>query len=114
MVAIRTKPDHHTYTFPGFGSEKFPNLLLRGAGDLNTWHLNVYEQQHEGYVAMKAALKMEPVAVTDEVKASGLRGRGGAGDGAVWPTGWRRPHRRRLRHGGDRNAERENAHFPRA
>ena len=56
MVAIRTKPDHHTYTFPGFGSEKFPNLLLRGAGDLNNWHLKVYEQ-HEGYVAMKAVAK---------------------------------------------------------
>jgi NADH-quinone oxidoreductase subunit F len=79
MAAIRTKPDHHTYTFPGFGSEKFPNLMLRGAGDLNNWHLKVYEQQHEGYVAMKAALKMEPVAVTEEVKTSGLRGRGGAG-----------------------------------
>ncbi len=79
MAAIRTKPDHHTYTFPGFGSEKFPNLLLRGAGDLNNWHLPVYEQQHEGYAAMRKALQMEPVAVTDEVKASGLRGRGGAG-----------------------------------
>ena len=79
MAAIRTKPDPHTYTFPGFGSEKFPNLMLRGAGDLNNWQLKAYEQKHEGYVALKAALKMEPVAVTEEVKASGIRGRGGAG-----------------------------------
>ena len=73
MAAIRTKPDHHTYTFPGFGTEKFPNLMLRGAGDLDNWHLKVYEQKHEGYVAMKQALKSEPVAVIEEVKSSGLR-----------------------------------------
>ena len=79
MAAIRTKRDPHTYTFPGFGSEKFPNLMLRGAGDLDNWHLKVYEQKHEGYVAMKAALKLDPVAVTEEVKTSGIRGRGGAG-----------------------------------
>lgn len=36
-----------------------------------------------GYKSLKKALKMEPAAVTDEVKASGLRGRGGAG----FPTG---------------------------
>ncbi len=34
---------------------------------------------HGGYDAAKKALAMEPVAVTNEVKASGLRGRGGAG-----------------------------------
>jgi NADH-quinone oxidoreductase subunit F len=36
-----------------------------------------------GYQALAAALKMEPAAVIDRVKASGLRGRGGAG----FPTG---------------------------
>ncbi|NNC87859.1 MAG: NADH-quinone oxidoreductase subunit NuoF [Akkermansiaceae bacterium] len=36
-----------------------------------------------GYKELKAALKMEPGAVTEEVKKSGLRGRGGAG----FPTG---------------------------
>ena len=36
-----------------------------------------------GYKQLKKALRMEPSAVTDEVKASGLRGRGGAG----FPTG---------------------------
>ena len=79
MAAIRTKPDLQTYTFPGFGSDKYPNLMLRGAGDLDNWSRQVYEQKHEGYVAMKKALKMEPVAVTEEVKQSGIRGRGGAG-----------------------------------
>jgi NADH-quinone oxidoreductase subunit F len=36
-----------------------------------------------GYQALRKALAMEPAAVTEEVKASGLRGRGGAG----FPTG---------------------------
>ncbi len=36
-----------------------------------------------GYAALKQALAMTPAAVTEEVKASGLRGRGGAG----FPTG---------------------------
>jgi NADH-quinone oxidoreductase subunit F len=36
-----------------------------------------------GYEDLKKALKMQPQAVIDEVKASGLRGRGGAG----FPTG---------------------------
>ena len=36
-----------------------------------------------GYAALERALKMEPTALIEEVKASGLRGRGGAG----FPTG---------------------------
>ncbi|HIF56107.1 MAG: NADH-quinone oxidoreductase subunit NuoF [bacterium] len=36
-----------------------------------------------GYKALEKALSLEPDAVTDEIKASGLRGRGGAG----FPTG---------------------------
>src|SRR5947209_9961333 len=38
----------------------------------------VYEQ-NGGYAGLKKAVKMERQAVIDEVKASGLRGRGGAG-----------------------------------
>ncbi len=40
-------------------------------------------QKHGGYETLKKALKMQPQQITDEVKASGLRGRGGAG----FPTG---------------------------
>jgi NADH-quinone oxidoreductase subunit F len=41
--------------------------------------LDVYED-HDGYKALRTVLTgMEPKAVTDTVKASGLRGRGGAG-----------------------------------
>ena len=79
MGAIRTKPDSQSYTFEGFGTERFPNFMLRGAGDLDNWHLKTYEQRHEGYEALRKALKLDPAAVTAEVKASGLRGRGGGG-----------------------------------
>jgi NADH-quinone oxidoreductase subunit F len=44
--------------------------------------LEVYEQ-HGGYAALKKALGMKPEEVTDEVKKSNLRGRGGA----CFPTG---------------------------
>ena len=39
--------------------------------------------KHDGYKALKKALKMKPDAVIEEVKKSNLRGRGGAG----FPTG---------------------------
>ena len=50
-----------------------------------------------GYQALKQALAMDPAAVTEEVKASGLRGRGGAGfpTGLKWtfmPKEKKRPH----------------------
>ncbi|HVF29362.1 MAG TPA: NADH-quinone oxidoreductase subunit NuoF [Pyrinomonadaceae bacterium] len=44
--------------------------------------LKVY-QQTGGYESLKKALKMSPAEIIDEVKASALRGRGGAG----FPTG---------------------------
>ncbi|MBP9837411.1 MAG: NADH-quinone oxidoreductase subunit F, partial [Proteobacteria bacterium] len=44
--------------------------------------LSAYESRG-GYQAIRKALKMDPAAVIEEVKKSGLRGRGGAG----FPTG---------------------------
>ncbi|HWQ08868.1 MAG TPA: hypothetical protein VN436_07170, partial [Holophaga sp.] len=76
---MRTKPDLQSYTFDGFGTDRYPNFMLRGAGDLDNWHRTVYEQRHEGYAALRKALQMEPAAVIAEMKASQLRGRGGAG-----------------------------------
>lgn len=76
---MRTKPDPQSYTFRGFGGDGFPNLMLRGAGDLQNWPRAMYERKHEGYTALPKALKMEPMAVINELKASQLRGRGGAG-----------------------------------
>src|SRR3984957_14121111 len=40
-------------------------------------------KKYGGYAVLPKALKMEPKAILEEVKASGLRGRGGAG----FPTG---------------------------
>src|SRR6188768_1370225 len=46
-------------------------------------HTLDFYQRHGGYQALGKALAMTPDAVIDQVKASGLRGRGGAG----FPTG---------------------------
>jgi NADH-quinone oxidoreductase subunit F len=45
--------------------------------------LGHYEKNQDGYQGLKKALAMAPEAVIEEVKKSGLRGRGGAG----FPTG---------------------------
>jgi NADH-quinone oxidoreductase subunit F len=57
-------------------------LLTRNFGNPDSWTLAAYEKAG-GYQAFRKALKMQPDAVIDEVKRSGLRGRGGAG----FPTG---------------------------
>lgn len=53
-------------------------LLLEHAHDPAYRTLNGYLAKG-GYAALKKALAMEPQAIIDQVKASGLRGRGGAG-----------------------------------
>lgn len=58
-------------------------ILSNYFGVDQAWTLDFY-RGHGGYdTARKAFTEMEPDAITDEVKASGLRGRGGAG----FPTG---------------------------
>lgn len=48
--------------------------------DRDGWDTSISTYESEGgYEQLKKALKMEPSAITDEVKKSGLRGRGGAG-----------------------------------
>ncbi len=54
------------------------NLLFEHRDVPNIEELAVYEA-HRGYSGLRKAVKMERQAVIDEIKTSGLRGRGGAG-----------------------------------
>ena len=58
----------------------FQPIILKNIPDYDK--IEVYIK-HGGYKALKKALKMKPEEVIDEVKKSGLRGRGGA----CFPTG---------------------------
>ncbi|HNV62806.1 MAG TPA: NADH-quinone oxidoreductase subunit NuoF [Candidatus Cloacimonas acidaminovorans] len=57
-------------------------IVLRNCGIIDPECIEDYEAR-EGYQALKKALKMERNAIIEEIKKSGLRGRGGAG----FPTG---------------------------
>ena len=60
-------------------SQLAEHVLLRHRDVPNIRDIEVYTA-HGGYDALRKALnEMSPGAVTDTVKASGLRGRGGAG-----------------------------------
>ena len=63
-------------------SVDFERRLTRDWDDPGVIGIDGYRAKG-GYEALKNALKMEPAAIIDTVKASGLRGRGGAG----FPTG---------------------------
>ena len=53
-------------------------VLIPYVKEPNSFTLDVY-LKHQGYEALRKALGMKPEEIIDAVKASGLRGRGGAG-----------------------------------
>src|SRR5215510_8293710 len=57
-------------------------ILTKYVGEPNSATLDFY-LKHDGYQGLKKAFGMQPNDVIETVKASGLRGRGGAG----FPTG---------------------------
>jgi NADH-quinone oxidoreductase subunit F len=73
----------------------FEPVLTRNAGNPDALTLRGYRQAG-GYEGLAKALQMDPGAIIDEVKRSGLRGRGGAGfsTGLKWsfvPKGGDKP-----------------------
>ena len=82
--------------FPHKSHPKETVVLSQHFGDADARTLKGWTKRG-GYEALAQALKMDPVAVTDVVKESGLRGRGGAGfpTGLKWsfmPKEKKRPH----------------------
>jgi NADP-reducing hydrogenase subunit HndC len=66
----------------GFFSKQF-RIALRNCGIINPENIDEYIA-HDGYAALaKVVTQMKPEEVIEEIKKSGLRGRGGAG----FPTG---------------------------
>jgi len=57
-------------------------LVMRNCGNIDPSSIDQYIA-NDGYTGLQRALKMKPQEVIDEIKKSGLRGRGGAG----FPTG---------------------------
>jgi len=77
-------------------SDREVRILSRHFGDPAQRRLDTYVERG-GYEALKKAFEMGPQGVIDEVKGSGLRGRGGAGfpAGVKWsfmPKDSNRPH----------------------
>jgi NADH-quinone oxidoreductase subunit F len=58
-------------------------VLIPRVGERNGSTLDFYVQNLRGYEALRQALTLQPNEIIEQVKASGLRGRGGAG----FPTG---------------------------
>ena len=73
--------------------QKQKRIVLRNCGVINPEDINEYIAR-DGYLALEKALfEMTPEQIVDEVKKSGLRGRGGAGfpTGLKWEAGMKAP-----------------------
>ena len=62
-------------------------VLSRFWDNPSSWTLQTY-RDNDGYRALARALKMTPEQVTQEIRDSGLRGRGGAGFGTGMKWGF--------------------------
>jgi NADH-quinone oxidoreductase subunit F len=87
ITAQLDRGDHPATSQPTSGSvhKRHPDevpVVSRMFGTPNSHTMAVY-LKHDGYEGLKKALSMSPEQVIEEVKKSGLRGRGGAG----FPTG---------------------------
>ena len=58
-------------------------VLTSHINERNSYTLDFYTKNLRGYEGLRKALTMTPNDIIEQVKASGLRGRGGAG----FPTG---------------------------
>jgi NADH-quinone oxidoreductase subunit F len=58
-------------------------ILTKHVGEPNSYTLDFYLRNQRGYQGLRKALTLKPNDIIEQVKASGLRGRGGAG----FPTG---------------------------
>jgi NADH-quinone oxidoreductase subunit F len=58
-------------------------ILMKHVGEPNSYTLDFYLKKQRGYEGLRKALTLAPNDIIEQVKASGLRGRGGAG----FPTG---------------------------
>lgn len=70
-------------SFSDFPRAKYEKkIILKNCGQIDPKQVDHY-MANSGYTALVKALQMQPEEIIDEVKKSGLRGRGGAG----FPTG---------------------------
>jgi NADH-quinone oxidoreductase subunit F len=82
-VAFSSEADGRTAGSEAAFHEPQKKIVLRNCGTINPESIEDYEKAG-GYQALRKVLKeMTPEEIIEEVKASGLRGRGGAG----FPTG---------------------------
>ncbi|MBE6350605.1 MAG: NADH-quinone oxidoreductase subunit J/K, partial [Spirochaetaceae bacterium] len=73
--------------------QKQQRIVLRNCGLINPEDINEYIAR-DGYLALEKALfEMKPEDIVEEIKKSGLRGRGGAGfpTGLKWEAGMKAP-----------------------
>ncbi len=68
---------------PETAPRPYEPILTQYVGEPNSYTLDFYLKNQRGYEGLRKALTFAPSEIIEQVKASGLRGRGGAG----FPTG---------------------------